>query len=118
MATATSEQSALEAQPRTPGTKNDARRVRQQGKVRFLGMSGIEPNLADRAGNDQSAIADEGDAEKRDALPRIGQGREHREVPRDVGARDEPGQAGVGGLRVPRPVAAAATQSSAISTPR
>jgi large subunit ribosomal protein L25 len=33
MATATPEQSALEAQPRTPGTKNDARRVRQQGKV-------------------------------------------------------------------------------------
>jgi large subunit ribosomal protein L25 len=33
MATATTEQSALEAQPRTPGTKNDARRVRRQGKV-------------------------------------------------------------------------------------
>ena len=33
MATATPEQSALEAQPRTPGTKNDARRVRRQGKV-------------------------------------------------------------------------------------
>jgi large subunit ribosomal protein L25 len=33
MATAIPEQSALEAQPRTPGTKNDARRVRQQGKV-------------------------------------------------------------------------------------
>ena len=32
MATAT-EQKLLEAQPRTPGTKNDARRVRKQGKV-------------------------------------------------------------------------------------
>ena len=32
MATAT-EQNLLEAQPRTPGTKNDARRVRRQGKV-------------------------------------------------------------------------------------
>ena len=32
MATAT-EQNILEAQPRTPGTKNDARRVRKQGKV-------------------------------------------------------------------------------------
>src|SRR6266849_10203387 len=32
MATAT-EQTVLEAQPRTPGTKNDARRVRRQGKV-------------------------------------------------------------------------------------
>jgi large subunit ribosomal protein L25 len=32
MATAT-EQNTLEAQPRTPGTKNDARRVRKQGKV-------------------------------------------------------------------------------------
>src|SRR5437588_12001978 len=33
MATATTEQNILEAQPRTPGTKNDARRVRKQGKV-------------------------------------------------------------------------------------
>jgi len=33
MATATTEQNLLEAQPRTPGTKNDARRVRKQGKV-------------------------------------------------------------------------------------
>jgi len=33
MATATPEQSALDAQPRTPGTKNDARRVRREGKV-------------------------------------------------------------------------------------
>jgi len=33
MATATTEQSVLEAQPRTPGTKNDARRVRREGKV-------------------------------------------------------------------------------------
>ena len=33
MATATTEQNVLEAQPRTPGTKNDARRVRRQGKV-------------------------------------------------------------------------------------
>jgi len=33
MATATTEQNILEAQPRTPGTKNDARRVRRQGKV-------------------------------------------------------------------------------------
>src|SRR5258707_12001132 len=33
MATATTEQNTLEAQPRTPGTKNDARRVRRQGKV-------------------------------------------------------------------------------------
>src|SRR5215469_11629771 len=32
MATAT-EQNLLEAQPRTPGTKNDARRVRRHGKV-------------------------------------------------------------------------------------
>ncbi|HEU5401325.1 MAG TPA: 50S ribosomal protein L25 [Terriglobales bacterium] len=33
MATATTEQNFLEAQPRTPGTKNDARRVRKQGRV-------------------------------------------------------------------------------------
>ena len=33
MATATPEQTALDAQPRTPGTKNDARRVRREGKV-------------------------------------------------------------------------------------
>jgi large subunit ribosomal protein L25 len=33
MATAITEQNFLEAQPRTPGTKNDARRVRRQGKV-------------------------------------------------------------------------------------
>ena len=33
MPTATTEQSILEAQPRTPGTKNDARRVRKQGRV-------------------------------------------------------------------------------------
>jgi large subunit ribosomal protein L25 len=33
MATAMTEQNLLEAQPRTPGTKNDARRVRRQGKV-------------------------------------------------------------------------------------
>ena len=33
MATATTDQNILEAQPRTPGTKNDARRVRRQGKV-------------------------------------------------------------------------------------
>jgi len=33
MATVTTEKNLLEAQPRTPGTKNDARHVRQQGKV-------------------------------------------------------------------------------------
>ena len=33
MATATAEQNILEAQARTPGTKNDARRVRRGGKV-------------------------------------------------------------------------------------
>ena len=33
MPTVTAEQNLLEAQPRTPGTKNDARRVRKQGKV-------------------------------------------------------------------------------------
>src|SRR5437773_1630635 len=33
MATATAEQNILEAQERTPGTKNDARRVRRGGKV-------------------------------------------------------------------------------------
>jgi large subunit ribosomal protein L25 len=33
MATATTEKSVLEAQPRTPGNKNDARRVRRSGKV-------------------------------------------------------------------------------------
>jgi large subunit ribosomal protein L25 len=33
MPTVTAEQNSLEAQPRTPGTKNDARRVRKQGKV-------------------------------------------------------------------------------------
>src|SRR5258708_22946326 len=33
MATATPEKGALEAQPRPPGMKNDARRVRRQGKV-------------------------------------------------------------------------------------
>jgi len=33
MPTATNEQNILEAHPRTPGTKNDARRVRRDGKV-------------------------------------------------------------------------------------
>ncbi|HEY3940651.1 MAG TPA: 50S ribosomal protein L25 [Bryobacteraceae bacterium] len=33
MPTATNEPNILEAQPRTPGTKNDARRVRRDGKV-------------------------------------------------------------------------------------
>ena len=33
MATATTEQNILEALPRTPGTKNDARRIRRGGKV-------------------------------------------------------------------------------------
>src|ERR1041385_1411692 len=33
MPTVTAEQNFLEAQPRTPGTKNDARRVRRDGKV-------------------------------------------------------------------------------------
>jgi large subunit ribosomal protein L25 len=33
MPTATTEQNILEAQPRIPGTKNDARRVRRDGKV-------------------------------------------------------------------------------------
>ena len=33
MATKTAEQNILEAQPRTPGTKNDARRVRAGGKI-------------------------------------------------------------------------------------
>ncbi len=33
MATKAAETNALEARPRTPGTKNDARRVRRQGKV-------------------------------------------------------------------------------------
>ncbi len=33
MATATSESNVLQAQPRTPGTKNDARRVRRSGKI-------------------------------------------------------------------------------------
>lgn len=33
MPTATTEQNILEAQPRNPGTKNDARRVRRDGKV-------------------------------------------------------------------------------------
>lgn len=33
MATATTESNVLQAQPRTPGTKNDARRVRRGGKI-------------------------------------------------------------------------------------
>lgn len=33
MATATTESNVLQAQPRTPGTKNDARRVRRSGKI-------------------------------------------------------------------------------------
>ena len=33
MATTTTEQNILEAQPRNPGTKNDARRVRRGGKI-------------------------------------------------------------------------------------
>jgi large subunit ribosomal protein L25 len=33
MATKTADTSTLEAQPRTPGTKNDARRVRRDGKI-------------------------------------------------------------------------------------
>src|SRR5581483_10569764 len=33
MATATENTSVVEAQPRTPGNKNDARRVRREGKI-------------------------------------------------------------------------------------
>src|SRR5690348_382796 len=33
MATKTADTSTLEAQPRTPGTKNDARRVRREGRI-------------------------------------------------------------------------------------
>jgi len=45
MATAT-EQNTLEAQPRTPGTKNDARRVRKQGKVQGVVYGAGKQTLA------------------------------------------------------------------------
>jgi large subunit ribosomal protein L25 len=45
MATATTEQNLLEAQPRTPGTKNDARRVRKQGKVPAVVYGAGKPAL-------------------------------------------------------------------------
>lgn len=48
MATATTEQNILEAQPRTPGTKNDARRVRQGGKI---------PGVVYGAGKDSVAVS-------------------------------------------------------------
>ncbi len=45
MATAT-EQSLLEAKPRTPGTKNDARRVRKDGKVPGVVYGAGKPTLS------------------------------------------------------------------------
>jgi large subunit ribosomal protein L25 len=45
MATAT-EQNTLEAQPRTAGTKNDARRVRKQGKVPGVVYGANKPTLS------------------------------------------------------------------------
>jgi large subunit ribosomal protein L25 len=45
MATAT-EQNILEAQPRTPGTKNDARRVRKDGKVPGVVYGAGKPTLS------------------------------------------------------------------------
>jgi large subunit ribosomal protein L25 len=45
MATAT-EQNLLEAKPRTPGTKNDARRVRKQGKVPGIVYGAGRPTLS------------------------------------------------------------------------
>lgn len=45
MATAT-EQNTLEAQPRTPGTKNDARRVRKDGKVPGVVYGAGKPTLS------------------------------------------------------------------------
>src|SRR3954463_4651688 len=48
MATATQEKAILEAQPRTPGTKNDARRVRAAGKV---------PAVVYGAGKDAASVS-------------------------------------------------------------
>ena len=48
MATATQEKPMLEAQPRTPGTKNDARRVRAAGKV---------PAVVYGAGKDAASVS-------------------------------------------------------------
>jgi large subunit ribosomal protein L25 len=45
MPTATTEQNILEAQPRTPGTKNDARRVRRDGKVPAVVYGAGKPAL-------------------------------------------------------------------------
>jgi large subunit ribosomal protein L25 len=45
MATAT-EQNLLEAQPRTPGTKNDARRVRKDGKIPAVVYGAGKPTLS------------------------------------------------------------------------
>ena len=48
MATATQEKAILEAQPRTPGTKNDARRVRAAGKI---------PAVVYGAGKDAASVS-------------------------------------------------------------
>jgi len=48
MATATQEKTVLEAQPRTPGTKNDARRVRAAGKI---------PAVVYGAGKDATSVS-------------------------------------------------------------
>jgi large subunit ribosomal protein L25 len=48
MATAIQEKTVLEAQPRTPGTKNDARRVRAAGKI---------PGVVYGAGKDAASVS-------------------------------------------------------------
>ena len=48
MATATQEKAILEARPRTPGTKNDARRVRREGKI---------PGVVYGAGKDATSVS-------------------------------------------------------------
>ncbi len=46
-----------------------------------IARNGSNPDSPIGAGNDQTTVADEGDAEKRNALPRVGQCREHCQVP-------------------------------------
>ncbi|MGY4595440.1 hypothetical protein ACVWXL_003186 [Bradyrhizobium sp. GM22.5] len=59
----------------------DAQRHRSHNAEGQHRQKRLEAALADRAGNDETAIADESYAEQRNALSWIGQGREHRQVP-------------------------------------
>ncbi|MFK4659254.1 hypothetical protein ABIF76_000108 [Bradyrhizobium ottawaense] len=89
MASGSREQQAKHSGPdpdHPPFLKQRAPRIEAQGQgrddtERQHRQKWLQAASADRAWNDEAPIADEGNAEQRDALPRIGQGRQHREVP-------------------------------------